>query len=142
MYIEDKDFVKDTFFPDFYLQARKLKNIYYCSKKRSVKKYEYLDGTIKYIDYDRAVCFDTATNDTFTSAFVDELINKRFPIKMPYNIDTKKFKVYGRSCYLDENNKEIEIDVEEGDEYNATYYDYLITPTGEKIIINEYIREN
>lgn len=61
-------------------------------------KYIYLDGTIKYNDFNRCVCVDIAsicTEDviTYQMDVVDDIINDMYPITMPYE-PGETIKVY------------------------------------------------
>lgn len=65
---------------------------YQCSRKSSLFKDVYKDGTIKYNDIDRFTCFETDNpNIKYYSGFVNEILSEIFPLKFPYS--GEEFKV-------------------------------------------------
>ena len=59
---------------------------YQCSRMCSLFKDVYPDGTVKYSDVDRVICFDFDNpKATYTNGFVRNLIDERYPITMPYS---------------------------------------------------------
>lgn len=57
---------------------------YQCKRKSSLFKDVYADGTIKYKDVDRFLCFDMESHSTYSSGLVSRVIDEMFPITMPY----------------------------------------------------------
>ena len=52
-------------------------------------------GVVSYSDNDRVICVDINDNDiSYTLGLVTKLVDKRFPIKMPYMPDSEPIKVY------------------------------------------------
>lgn len=141
--IEDKDFfVNDknySLLSESEEQLKKvgLKSSIQCSRMSSLFRNEKLDGTVSYDDVGRTIFVDTYNKDhpsTWHSGEADKIVDKMFPITMPYYPSTKQYKVYGKSMYVDEygNDKT----KEHVGTYNKTIYEYLITPEGEKIELN------
>ena len=57
-----------------------------CSRMHSLFKDVYPDGTVKYSDVDRVICYDIDNpNVTYHNGFIDNLVNEIYPIKMPYS---------------------------------------------------------
>lgn len=131
--ITDEDFAitEDTILQsEEYLKERGLKSDIQCPRKSSLFRKETLDGKVSYTDVDRAVYVDE-NGHYWGSGWVTEIVNKLFPITMPYNPSNQKYKVYGEDFLLDENN---------GD-YDHKAFLYVITPDGEKIELDEYYKE-
>ena len=101
--------------------------------------FKHSDGTIT--DVERAVFVDTYNdnNSFWHSKRADEIVDKLFPITLPYMPEDKPYYVYGKDMFLDENGNDKTN--ENIGYYNYTIYEYLITPTGEKIEINEIVDE-
>ena len=52
----------------------------------SLFKDVYPDGTVKYSDVDRIICYDIdSPKSTYHNGFINNLIDKMYPIKMPYS---------------------------------------------------------
>lgn len=76
---------------------------YKCSRKSSLFKDVYKDGTIKYNDVDRFTCFEIENpNITYYSGFVNEVLSEIFPLKFPYS--GENFKVACDTFLSDEKN--------------------------------------
>lgn len=61
---------------------------YQCSRKFSLFKCVYKDGTVKYKDLDRAYGVDKNNPDiTFGSNLIHKYIDEKYPIAMPYTAD-------------------------------------------------------
>lgn len=118
---EDKDTLKE----------RGLKSELQCPRMSSLFRSETLDGKVSYTDVDRAVYIDKKGH-CWGSGWATEIVNKMFPITMPYNPSNQKYKVYGDDFLLDKRN---------GD-YDHRAFLYLITPDGEKIELDEYYKED
>lgn len=141
--IEDKDFFvndKDySFLSDSEEQLKKvgLKSSLQCPRMSSLFRNEKLDGTVIYDDVERTIFIDTYDENnpsTWHSGEADKIVNKLFPIKMPYYPSTKQYKIYGKSMYVDENGNDKT--KEHPGTFNKTIYEYLITPKGERIELN------
>lgn len=66
---------------------------YQCTRKSSLFKDVYPDGTVKYNDVCRVYCVDVDNpNLTYTNGMVTNLINEVYPITMPY-IPGERFEV-------------------------------------------------
>ena len=131
--ITDEDFFIEDDIPlesEELLKKRGLKSNLQCPRKYSLFRKETLDGKIRYTDVDRAVYVD-ANGHCWSSGFVMEIIDKMFPITMPYNPSNQKYKVYGEDFLLDKRN---------GD-YDHKAFLYVITPEGNKIELDEYYKE-
>lgn len=107
------------------------KKEYQCSRMPSFFKTVFLDGTVKYSDVDRVVCYDIR-NAGYTNLFITELIDKMCPICMPYTPCDNPFKVYISSFLYDPKN---------GD-YDTFAVKYVINPFGERINIYRYFKEH
>lgn len=102
-----------------------------CPRMSSLFKHRNSDGTIYYTDVDRCYCIDIHDeNNTFTGG-ERKIIDKLFPIKLPYWPIIGKYKVYV---------EEFLSDIKNGD-YDTSGYLYCITPDGKKIEINKYFTE-
>jgi len=103
---------------------------YQCKRMSSLFKYQYTDGTIKYKDINSHYCIDIDDNSTYSSGIVQEIIDKMFPITMPYwPIDP--IKVYCQNILVDRKN---------GD-FDTVGVLYAITPDDIQIIINKFFKE-
>jgi len=90
------------------------------------------DGTVTYSDVSRTYVVDVEKPDAaYTNGFTTRLIDKIFPITMPYFPTDKRFKVVRDTFLFDKKN---------GD-YDTIGFLYFITPTGKKIELNRYFKE-
>lgn len=131
--ITDDDFFFENDMPlesEEYLKERGLKNDLQCPRKSSLFREETLDGKVSYTDVDRVVYVD-ANGHCWGNGWVTKIVNKMFPITMPYTPSNQKYKVYGEDFLLDKSN---------GD-YDHRAFLYVITPEGEKIELDEYYKE-
>lgn len=105
---------------------------YQCKRLPSLFKEVAEDGTVTLSDTNR-VCGANVNNPsvTFTNGFLTRLIDKLFPIAMPYLPSSKKFKVV-----VDD----FQVDPKNGD-YDTIGYLYLITPEGKNVELNRYFKE-
>lgn len=70
------------------------KTTYQCKRMSSLFKEIQEDGTITYSDNNYCYCINIHdSNDTYYSGLVHKIINKKFPITMPY-MPGKAIKVY------------------------------------------------
>lgn len=132
--ITDEDFFIET--EDMPLESEKLlkerglKSDLQCPRKSSLFRRETLDGKVSYTDVDRVVFVDK-NGGYWGNGLVTKIVDKMFPITMPYKPSNEKYKVYGEDFLLDKRN---------GD-YDHEAYMYVITPKGEKIELDEYYKE-
>ena len=84
-------------------------------------------------DVNRVCVVDPNSLDgaTYTNGFATRLIDKIFPITMPYFPPAHKFKVF---------REEFLVDPENGD-FDSIGFLYLLTPEGHKIELNRYFKE-
>lgn len=132
--ITDEDFFIESDIPQYdeeYLKEKKLKSQLQCPRKSSLFRTETLDGKVSYSDIDRAVFVDEKGN-CWGSGWATEIVDKKFPITMPYIPSNQPYKVYGEDFLLDKRN---------GD-YDHRAFLYIITPEGEKIELDEYYKED
>ena len=119
------------------LKRNHLKSHTQCPRMSSLFRKEDLDGNVTYSDNEYAF-FVNQRGIQWYSATAREVVNKMFPITMPYYPTGKPYLVYGREYYM-------EGDVDKSEEHrgttNVTYYDYLITPDGKRIELNIKIDE-
>ena len=109
--------------------------LYQCKRMSSLFKDVYADGTVKYSDNNRLYCVNINNpNDTYYSGLVRRIIDKMFPITMPY-IPGKPIKVYCEDFLTDKKN---------GDFDTIGIFYALKTENGEqkKIEINRFFRES
>lgn len=131
--ITDNDFFIESNMPfesPEYLKEKGLKSKLQCPRMTSLFREETLDGKVSYTDVDRVIFVDK-NGHTWFSGLTRDIIDKMFPITMPYVPSNEKYKVYGDDFLLDKNN---------GD-YDHKAFMYVITPKGEKIELDEYYKE-
>ncbi len=131
--INDEDFFIESDMPkesEEYLKERGLKSSLQCPRMSSLFREETIDGKISYSDVSRYYCVDK-NGTTFSGGRVSKIIDKLFPIKMPYFPSTKKYVFHTDDFLLDLNN---------GD-FDHEAIMYVITPEGEKIELDEYYKE-
>ena len=108
--------------------------LYQCKRMSSLFKYVYDNGTVEYSENDRVYCVNIhKPNITYSSGLVRRIIDKMFPITMPYMPD-KPIKVYCEDFLTDKKN---------GDFDTVGVFYALKTENGEqeKIEINRFFRE-
>lgn len=93
--ITDDDFEKEELKKDHhYRQHFGMKSHNQCKRMFSLFREEYEDGTIKYYDIDRVICFlHNDKNSSFRTKEIDDIIDKLFPITMPYYPPTDPYYV-------------------------------------------------
>ena len=107
---------------------------YQCKRMSSLFKDVYADGTVEYSDNNRLYCININNpNDTYYSGLVRRIVDKMFPITMPY-IPGTPIKVYCEDFLTDKKNGDF-------DTIGVLYA--LKTENGEqkKIEINRFFRE-
>ena len=108
------------------------KTHYQCKRMSSLFKDVAEDGTVTYSDVSRVQAINIDDPDVaFQNGFVTRLVDKIFPITMPYFPASKKFQVYREEFLTDTKN---------GD-YDTVAFLYIITPDGKKIDLNRYFKE-
>lgn len=103
-----------------------------CKRMSSLFKDVYDDGTIKYYDIDRFVC--TCKDEpgiTWHSCLIDEILNEKFPITMPYMPADRPFMVYCSEGLTDPKN---------GD-FDTVAIWYVKMPNGDRTEINRFFKE-
>lgn len=104
---------------------------YQCKRMSSLFKEVYTNGEIRYKDISSFHCVDINTNDTYHSSLAQEVINEMFPIVMPYMPLDSPIEVYCEDFLANPKN---------GD-FDTVGLLYLVTPNGERIIIDKYFKE-
>lgn len=105
---------------------------YQCIRMSSLFKEKSPDGTVAYSDINRVQVVDIDKPETpHTNGFTTRLIDKIFPITMPYFPANKRFKVVRDTFLFDKKN---------GD-YDTVAFLYIITPSGKRIDLNRYFKE-
>ncbi len=105
---------------------------YQCKRMSALFKDVAPDGTVTYSDVSRTYAVDVEKPDkAYTNGFTTRLIDKIFPIAMPYFPTDKRFKVVRDTFLFDKKN---------GD-YDTIGFLYFVTPTGKKIELNHYFKE-
>lgn len=106
---------------------------YQCTRMSSLFKDEYSDGTVKYHDVDRVICYEVSSPDvSFSSGTIRKVIDEMFPVTMPYWPTDKPYKVYVEEFLTDPKN---------GD-YDTIGVLYAKDPEGNKIDINRFFGES
>lgn len=107
---------------------------YQCKRMSSLFKKIYADGTVKYNDVDSPYCVDIHNPDiTYSSGLVRRIIDKMFPITMPY-MPGKPIKVYCEDFLTDKKNGDF-------DTVGMLYAIKTEDGNQEKIEINRFFRE-
>ena len=115
-----------------YLKDRGLKSSLQCPRMSSLFREETLDGKVTYHDIDRCIMVDVEQpSDTFGSGS-DRILDKMFPITMPYMPSKNKYKIYTQTFLTDRKN---------GD-FDTHALLYVITPDGDRIDLNIYETED
>lgn len=105
---------------------------YQCKRMYSLFKHVKADGTIRYSDNDMYYCIDINNpRNTYTNGLVGNLIDKMFPIEMPY-CPGNPMKVY---C------EDLLTDFEHGD-FDTVGIFYAVKGDGEKVDIYRYYKES
>lgn len=114
------------------------KKEYQCKRMSSLFKTVNADGSVEYSDVNRIVCEDKHDPDnTYFNGFVRGIIEKMFPIAMPYCPGSKPIRVICEELLTDEKN---------GD-YDGLGIIYILKPSADgrgtdSILINRYFKEN
>lgn len=98
-----------------------------CPRMSSLFLHKDSNGNISYSDIGRTYCINiNDENDTFTNGAATKIVNKLYPITMPYFPKVNKFKVYVEYFLTDKKNGA----------FDTQGFLYLITPEGEKVDLN------
>lgn len=105
--------------------------VYYCKRMSGLFKVIHPDGTVSFRDINRSYYIDIAHEDsTWSSKWVRNLVDKLYPIAMPYYPDSRKYKVraetYGKRI----------------GEYDIYHIIDLQLPDGTVILIDKYFKEH
>ncbi len=104
---------------------------YQCKRMGSLFKEVAPDGTTTYSDVNRVQVVNVDEPEiAYQNGFVTRLIDKIFPIAMPYFPSEKKFKVVRDEFMTDPKSKD----------FDTVGYLYVITPNGEKVALNGYFK--
>lgn len=113
--------------------SNRLYKTYQCTRMSSLFKDMYADGTVKYHDNDRIICYEI--NDEhkvyFHNGFIHRIVSEIFPITMPYMPESKSYEVACEEFLTDRIN---------GD-FDTIGILYVVTPKGERVEINRYFKE-
>ena len=105
---------------------------YQCHRMSSLFKHVGSDGSVAYSDVSRVCGIDAnSPNIAFTNGLMTRLVDKIFPITLPYLPTSKKYRVFSEEFLVDPKN---------GD-YDTVAYLYILTPEDKKIELNRYFKE-
>ena len=108
--------------------------LYQCKRMSSLFKDVYADGTVEYSDNNRSYCVNINNpNDTYYSGLVRRIVDKMFPITMPY-IPGKPIEVYCEDFLTDKKNGNFDI-------IGVLYALKTENDKQEKIEINRFFKE-
>ena len=103
-----------------------------CKRMSSLFKDVAEDGTVTYSDVNRVQLINKESPDIpFRNGFGTRLIDKMYPITLPYFPADKKFKIIVEEFLTDEKN---------GD-FDTVGYLQLILPNGEVVDLNGYFKD-
>lgn len=106
---------------------------YQCTRMISLFKKVHSDGTVSYSDSNRIVCVDADNPKVpYHNGFVAKLINKMYPITMPYAPENKPIKVHCRELLTNRKN---------GD-FDTMAILYAELPNGGTVTIERYFKES
>lgn len=109
------------------------KGHYQCKRMYSLFKDIHENGSITYNDVDRVVCVDLDNRHTYRFGLASQVINRMYPIEMPYIPQTNPYKVFMKDYLYDEKN---------GD-FDSIYISHIILPNGKDIVdVNQYLIED
>lgn len=105
---------------------------YQCKRMSSLFKKVDSDGETEYRDIDRVVCVNiNRPEHTFYNGVATRLIDKIFPITMPYLPLSKTYKVFTEEFLFDP----------KGGDYDTIAYLYILLPSGQKLELNRYFKD-
>lgn len=110
--------------------GRNGEKVYQCTRMSLLFKNVCPDGTVTYTDIDRTRCYGkTNPNVLYHSGLVDRLINKIWPITMPYCPDSM-IKVACEDFLVDRRNED----------FDTVGIYYAVKPDGERVDIKRYFK--
>ena len=129
--IEDVDTVWNDIHESYDKNAKKgIK--FQCKRMSSLFKEIMPDGSVKYSDADRVVCYDNdAVDVSCTCGLATAIVDEMFPIEFPYYPSAKPFKMYFTDFLVDPKN---------GD-FDTMGFTKVVKPNGEVVEVNRYFRE-
>lgn len=105
---------------------------YQCRRMSSLFKKVSPDGSTTYTDINRVSCIDVSNPGiAYHNGFATRLVEKIFPIEMPYLAPAKPYKVFTEELLFGD----------KGD-FDAIAYLYILLPDGRKIDLNRYFKED
>lgn len=129
--IEDVDSVWNDVH-EYYDKNAKKGTKFQCKRMSSLFKEIMPDGSVKYSDVDRVVCYDNdAVDVSCTCGLATAIVDEMFPIEFPYYPPVKLFKMYFTDFLVDPKN---------GD-FDTMKFTTLVKPDGVARGINRYFRE-
>ena len=131
--IQDEDFFIDgntSYKSEESLKKQGLKSHLQCPRMSSLFREETLDGKVSYSDIDRVYVIDQ-NGHTWHNGRARDIIDKMFPITMPYIPTNEKYEVLGEDFLIDPKNGA----------YDHQAFISVTTPEGEKIELDEYYKE-
>lgn len=103
-----------------------------CPRMSSLFKSVNEEGNISYHDVNRTYCININNNrNTYSSGESADIVDKLFPITLPYFPQNNKFKMYCEDFLTDKKN---------GD-YDTKGYIYMVTPDYQRIELNIFKAE-
>lgn len=99
-----------------------------CKRMSSLFKTINEDGSVTYDDITRVVCTHIGAKTSWYNGFVRDIVNKMYPITMPYFPSSQQFIVCIEKLLLDFNNAD----------YDHIGLLYLKTPEGEHVHLNKF----
>lgn len=105
---------------------------YQCRRMSSLFKRVYANGTVSYRDINRFVGTYEGSKCTYHSGHIDIVMEKMYPLTMPYIPENKPYYVYSEDFLVDPAN---------GD-YDTVGYLYCIEPDGTRMDLNKYFKES
>lgn len=80
-----------------------VKKSYRCKRMSSLFKDIYEDGTVRYHDVNRFICYDSNSNIDYHNGFINKIATEYVgEITMPYYPLTKPIKIYTSECLFDQ----------------------------------------
>lgn len=104
---------------------------YQCSRKSSLFKKVYPNGTVRFNDIDRAVCVNVDDSRDVFNGYGCRILDEMLPIEMPYSPSSNQYKIYCKEFLYDE----------DGGDFDTLGVLYAISPEGEQINIGRYFKD-
>lgn len=104
---------------------------YQCKRMPSLFKRIYKNGVTAYNDVDRFICVSKDDACSWHNGFINQLLNKQFPITMPYYPSSKPWLVYCTEGLNDPKN---------GD-FDTIGIWYITKPDGERVVVERFFKE-